>query len=126
MLENGVSVMPEPDGRFPQVSGLCFTYDISAQAGSRVTGAVRQADDGSCTGEAVDLSAAATYSLATNDFMASGGDDYPDFSSRMTTLELMDEVLADYIVANTPVSPAIQSRIVCTPEGHPDCPVVAP
>ena len=40
MLENGVSRMPAVDGRFPQVSGLCFTYDIAAAAGSRVTGAV--------------------------------------------------------------------------------------
>ena len=30
MLENGVSSMPAANGRFPQVSGLCFTYDISA------------------------------------------------------------------------------------------------
>ena len=37
MLENGVSPMPAANGRFPQVSGLCFTYDISAPAGSRVT-----------------------------------------------------------------------------------------
>ena len=36
-LENGVSQMPAANGRFPQVSGLCFTYDISAPAGSRVT-----------------------------------------------------------------------------------------
>ena len=40
MLENGVSRMPAVDGRFPQVSGLCFTYDIAQPAGSRVTGAV--------------------------------------------------------------------------------------
>ena len=37
MLENGVSIMPGANGRFPQVSGLCFSYDISAAAGSRVT-----------------------------------------------------------------------------------------
>jgi 2',3'-cyclic-nucleotide 2'-phosphodiesterase (5'-nucleotidase family) len=29
MLENGVSQMPAVAGRFPQVSGLCFTYDIA-------------------------------------------------------------------------------------------------
>ncbi|MGH2652655.1 MAG: bifunctional metallophosphatase/5'-nucleotidase, partial [Actinomycetota bacterium] len=50
MLENGVSLMPAANGRFPQVSGLCFTYNIEAAAGSRVTGAVGQAADGSCTG----------------------------------------------------------------------------
>ena len=29
MLENGVSSLPATgNGRFPQVSGLCFTFDI--------------------------------------------------------------------------------------------------
>ncbi len=46
MLENGVSQMPSAVGRFPQVSGLCFTYNIEASPGNRVTGAVRQAPDG--------------------------------------------------------------------------------
>src|SRR6266702_3545283 len=85
MLENGVSQMPAVAGRFPQVSGLCFTYDISAPAGSRVTGAIRQAADGTCTGPAVKLSADTNYTIAENDFMAAGGDGYPIFSSRATT-----------------------------------------
>ena len=54
MLENGVSSMPGANGRFPQVSGLCFTYDIDAAVGSRIQGAVRQAADGTCTGAPVD------------------------------------------------------------------------
>ena len=28
MLENGVSLMPSAQGRFPQVSGLCFTFNV--------------------------------------------------------------------------------------------------
>ena len=56
-LENSVFSMPGANGRFAQVSGLCFTYDISAPAGSRVTSVVRQAADGSCTGPPVDLTA---------------------------------------------------------------------
>jgi 2',3'-cyclic-nucleotide 2'-phosphodiesterase (5'-nucleotidase family) len=124
MLENGVSVMPGANGRFPQVSGLCFTYDISAPAGSRVTGAVRQAADGSCTGPAVDLTAASTYTIAENDFMAYGGDGYPFFADRMVTQDFMDEVTADYVGANSPVSPAIQGRIVCTTSGATLCPVI--
>jgi 2',3'-cyclic-nucleotide 2'-phosphodiesterase (5'-nucleotidase family) len=125
-LENGVSAMPGANGRFAQVSGLCFTYDISEPAGSRVTGAVRQASDGSCTGAAVDLTDASAYTLAINDFMASGGDGYPDFFSRSTTRDIMDQVLADYIAANTPISPSIQGRIVCTTSGATACPVVTP
>lgn len=125
MLENGVSRMPTADGRFPQVSGLCFTYDIAQPAGSRVTSAVRQAADGSCTGAAVTFSASDLYWIAENDFMATGGDGYPNFytAGRVFTLDYMDVVLANHITANTPISPAIQGRIVCTGAA---CPVVAP
>jgi len=126
MLENGVSQTPAVAGRFPQVSGLCFTYDIAAPAGSRVTAAVRQAPDGTCTGPAVDLSADTNYIIAENDFMAAGGDGYPIFSSRATTRDIMDQVLADYITARSPVSPAIQGRVNCTTSGATACPVVTP
>lgn len=125
-LENGVSQMPSIDGRFLQVSGLCFTYDIAAAAGSRVIGAVRQADDGGCTGSAVDLTAASTYHLAENSFMVAGGDAYPDLRDRATTGQVMTQVLAAYVMANTPISPAIQGRIVCTTSGATACPTLQP
>jgi len=38
----------------------------------------------------------------------------------------MDQVLADCIAANTPLSPATQGRIVCTTSGATTCPVVTP
>ncbi|MEX0788630.1 MAG: 5'-nucleotidase C-terminal domain-containing protein [Anaerolineales bacterium] len=126
MLENGVSTMPAVNGRFPEVSGLCFTYDISAPVGSRVLSAVRQAADGSCTGAAVDLTAGTNYTIAENDFMASGGDGYPNFLSRVVSRNIMDNDLADYVVANSPISPSIQGRIVCTTSGATACPVVTP
>jgi 2',3'-cyclic-nucleotide 2'-phosphodiesterase (5'-nucleotidase family)/predicted AlkP superfamily phosphohydrolase/phosphomutase len=129
MLENGVSLMPGAQGRFPQVSGLCFTYNIEAAAGNRVTGAVRQAPDGSCTGAAVDLTTASTYKIAENDFMSTGGDGYPNFFSRATTQNIMDQVVADYITAHTPISPAIQGRVHCvdpTPGSGNDCPPGSP
>jgi 2',3'-cyclic-nucleotide 2'-phosphodiesterase (5'-nucleotidase family)/predicted AlkP superfamily phosphohydrolase/phosphomutase len=125
-LENGVSAMPAANGKFPQVSGLCFTYDISAPVGSRVLGAVRQAADGSCTGAPVDLTAASTYTIAQNDFMATGGDGYPNVYSRGTTQAIMEQVLADHISANTPLSPQLQGRIVCTTSGATACPVAVP
>jgi 2',3'-cyclic-nucleotide 2'-phosphodiesterase (5'-nucleotidase family) len=124
MLENGVSSMPAANGRFPQVSGLCFRYDISAPVGSRVLSAVRQAADGTCTGAAVDLTAATTYTIAQNDFTANGGDGYPNFSSRMVTQDFMDQVLANFVTANSPISPSIQGRIVCTTSGATACPVI--
>lgn len=125
-LENGVSSTPGANGRFAQVSGLCFTYDISAAVGSRITGAVRQAADGSCTGTAIDLSSAGSYTVAINDFMGFGGDGYQDLSARMVTREIMDQVLADYVSAGSPISPSIQGRIVCTTSGATACPVVLP
>jgi 2',3'-cyclic-nucleotide 2'-phosphodiesterase (5'-nucleotidase family) len=126
MLEHGVSSMPGANGRFAQVSGLCFTYDIAAPVGSRVTSVVRQAADGSCTGSPVDLTAASTYSIAENDFMANAGDGYPNFSSRMVTRDIMDQVLADYVAGNSPIDPAIQGRIVCTTSGATLCPAQLP
>jgi len=126
-LENGVSSMPAANGRFPQVSGLCFTYNIAAAVGSRVTGVVRQAADGSCTGAPVDLSAGTMYHIAVNDFMAAGGDGYPNVGSRAHSQDLMDQVTADYISANTPLAPRIQGRIVCQDTNGataPNCPAI--
>jgi 2',3'-cyclic-nucleotide 2'-phosphodiesterase (5'-nucleotidase family) len=76
----------------------------------------------------VSFGAGTTYTLAINDFMAAGGDGYPNVSARATTRELMDEVLANYVTANTPISPAIQGRIVCTdpnPGSGNNCPAIA-
>jgi 2',3'-cyclic-nucleotide 2'-phosphodiesterase (5'-nucleotidase family) len=125
-LENGVSQMPSAQGRFPQVSGLCFTYDVHQPANSRVTSVVRQAADGSCTGAPVDLTAASHYTITENDFMASGGDGYPNVYARGTTQNLMDDVLAGYITANTPISPARQDRVLCTTTGATTCPTFLP
>ena len=124
MIENGVSRMPNVDGRFAQVSGLCFTYDIAAAVGSRVTNAVRQGADGGCTGAAIDLTAAASYMIAENDFMANGGDFYPNFFSRVVTRNIMANDLEAYIAGNSPVNPSIQGRITCTTSGATLCPVV--
>ena len=129
MLENGVSSMPGANGRFPQVSGLCFTYNIEAAVGSRVTGAVRQAADGTCTGAPIDLTGGSTYTIAENDFMAAGGDGYPNFFARAATQEIMDQTLADYVTANSPISPTIQGRITCTdpnPGAGNNCPAGSP
>lgn len=66
-LEHGLSRMPQANGRFPQVSGLSFTADLSRPAGSRVL-AIRVGG--------APLDERKIYTLATNDFLARGGDDY--------------------------------------------------
>ena len=146
-LETAISSLPATgNGRFGQVSGLCFTFDIQKPAigltpapavvaipgtGQRVLSAVRQAADGSCTGAAVNLTAGATYTLTTTDFTAGGGDGYQNFKSRATTQDLVDQDLVDYIAAQSGgiVSPTIQGRIHCTDSdltAAPACPVGSP
>jgi 2',3'-cyclic-nucleotide 2'-phosphodiesterase (5'-nucleotidase family) len=133
MLENGVSQMPAANGRFPQVSGLCFTYDIAAPAGSRVTAAVMADASGNCTATPVDLTSGTIYKIAENDFMMNGGDGYPVFSSRATTQDIMDQVVADYISLNSPLSPFVKAfpdgRINCADSNGataPTCPTLTP
>jgi 2',3'-cyclic-nucleotide 2'-phosphodiesterase (5'-nucleotidase family) len=134
MLENGVSRMPAVDGRFPQVSGLCFTYDIAQPAGSRVVSAVMADAAGNCTATPVDLTSATSYKIAENDFMMNGGDGYPVFTSRATTQDIMDQVTADYIAANSPLSPFVKAfpdgRVNCADSTGPgvgnDCPPLTP
>lgn len=127
ILENSVALMPAPNGRFLQVSGLCFTYNISNTVGTRIVSAVRQAGDGACTGAAIDLTSASNYMIAENDFMVNGGDGYPNFASRATTRDILDQAVADYVAYAGMLSPVIQNRIVCTANGTPNaCPVVVP
>ena len=109
ILENGVSQIG--GGRFIQLSGLRIQYDTSLPAGSRITGAWEF--DGVTVGDPIDFGAAAdAYSVAMNDFMAVGGDGYPNFTGQFTTLNVMlDDVIA-YIQANSPITPTVQDRHV--------------
>ena len=139
LLENAVSFMPAANGRFGQVSGLCFQYDIAAPVNSRVIKAVRHSGTGACdfvNGTPVDLTSASTYTVAMNDFMAAGGDGYnnapplPSLYVFTSKGELMEEVVRNYIGANTPISPSSQGRVMCTDSNGataPNCPlIVAP
>jgi 5'-nucleotidase / UDP-sugar diphosphatase len=73
-LEHGVSGLAEKAGRFPQVSGLTFTYSPTAPAGSRVR---------SVTVGGRPLDPAKEYVVATNDFLAAGGDGYRSFGEAL-------------------------------------------
>ena len=67
-LENGVSKWPT-DGRFPQVSGLRFTFDPTKPAGSRILSVSRP--DGSPI-----PADAKTFTVTTVDYLIAGGDGY--------------------------------------------------
>jgi len=122
VLENAISKMPLADGRFAQISGLCFTYDTAAAVGSRILGAVRMEGDG-CTGAAINFSAGVAYVLAENDFTAGGGDGYPNFTGRTTALGTLSQLVIDYVKLHTPITPSIDGRITCTTSGVEACPV---
>jgi 5'-nucleotidase len=67
VLETSVSRYPELSGGFLQVSGVSFTYNPEAEAGSRVV---------SVTVGDKPLDDNASYTFATNDWISGGGDGY--------------------------------------------------
>uniref|UniRef100_UPI00398EC83B mannosylglucosyl-3-phosphoglycerate phosphatase-like isoform X1 n=1 Tax=Pristiophorus japonicus TaxID=55135 RepID=UPI00398EC83B len=71
-LENGVSMYPELDGRFPQVAGLEFGFDPSAEPGNRIV-----VDSVKIQGQYLDRNR--TYLLAIKEYLAKGKDGYVMF-----------------------------------------------
>jgi 2',3'-cyclic-nucleotide 2'-phosphodiesterase/3'-nucleotidase len=104
-LENGVSRIETDGGRFPQVSGLRFRYD---------PGATPRVKEVSVGGQPLDLDR--EYTLATNDFVASGGDGYTMLQAAdvlvspqagpLISLVVMEAVARDGVIA-----PRVEGRI---------------
>lgn len=105
-LENGVSQTPAA-GRFPQVSGLSFHFDAEAEPGSRVlTVMVNNAP----------LDPAASYTLATNNFVADGGDGYEMFKNAEVLIQgqagpLLTDLLVDAVQRAGVIGPHEEGRI---------------
>ncbi len=112
ILEHGVARSREDNepGRFPQVSGLKFTFDASKLPGQRVleayVGGKRVADDG-------------VYTIATSDFLVSrGGDGYTMFKDAKVLLAAdkapKDSEVFEKAIRNAPnatISPRVEGRI---------------
>lgn len=110
-LENGVSQVETVAGRFPQVSNMRYSYDPALPVGSRVTGV--QIGDGK--GGYTALNPAASYRVATINFLVSGGDGYTVLSKGADRLDtgLLDvDVTSEYVAAHSPVNPQVEGRIV--------------
>ena len=106
-LENGVSEVENGAGRFPHLSGMTLTYDPKAEKGKRVVSAQ--------IGGA-DIDPGKTYTLATNDYVARGGDGYAAFTRGKTLIDvsggtLMATMVMDYIAAKGSVAPKLEGRI---------------
>ena len=109
-LENGVSQLETVAGRFAQVAGIRYSFDASKPVGSRVTG-VEIADGQSYAPIKPD----ATYRVVTNNFLLTGGDGYSVLQAGTNKIDtgLIDvDVTAEYVRAHSPISPAVQGRIL--------------
>ncbi len=109
IVENLVSRIPLADGRFGQIGGFRFTYDAALTAqvvdnagtvltpGNRVRSLVL--DDGTVIVENGAVVAGPGVAVATNDFSARGGDQYPFRGLPFTTVGVSyQQALSDYIV----------------------------
>jgi len=81
LLEHGIAVYPN-QGRFPQVSGLAFSFDLTKPAGSRIVNLAIQDSQGNDLDVVVRAGALVgdatrTFRMVTLNFLASGGDGYP-------------------------------------------------
>ncbi|MBM5817092.1 MAG: hypothetical protein FJ083_11115, partial [Cyanobacteria bacterium K_Offshore_surface_m2_239] len=81
LLEHGVASYPN-QGRFPQVSGVAFSFDPTRPAGSRIVNMTIE----DATGKDLDLivrngtlhgDPSRTFRVVTLNFLANGGDGYP-------------------------------------------------
>ena len=91
--ENGQPLL-EPSGGFLQVSGVKVYYDTNLSSGKRVL-AIQVKNRTTGRYELLDL--AKTYYLATNDFLAAGGDGYTMLSGAREEGPSMDAAFEDYL-----------------------------
>jgi len=122
-LEHGVSRVEFRDGAFPQISGMTLIYDPAAPPGRRIT---------TITVGGRPLEWEKEYTVATNDFLAAGGDGYKVFGEVIKAEDLVKpvevggpgaklvyndasrllrDIVADYIRTNSPIHPQPENRI---------------
>lgn len=109
-LENGVSQVADGAGRFPQVSGLRFSYNPTHPAGQRVT---------SVTVSGATLDPAKAYRVATLDYLLSGGDGYASVAAGKVLIDasgakLVASLVIDAVTARGLVAPTLEGRIQTT------------
>ena len=104
-LENGVSQMEEGAGRFPQVAGMTFTVDPSAEAGSRISDVMV---------EGMPIDADKVYGVVSNNYVRNGGDGYKMFRAAQNAYDYgpdLADVTAEFIAKNAPYTPYKDGRI---------------
>lgn len=108
-LENGVSQVEEGAGRFPQVAGLKFAFDLSKPAGERISDVMVQEGD-----SFVPIDPSKTYGVVSNNFVRNGGDGYSMFVNASNVYDFgpdLADVTAEYLAENAPYQPYTDGRI---------------
>lgn len=106
MLEHAVSSYPETAGKFLQISGLRFYFDPAEPAGLRVK-------DVYVGGERLRIRE--DYVVATNEFLAAGGDEYymMEEAEQLEVFETIDtQMFIEHIQEESPLFPKVEGRIV--------------
>ncbi|ATN35451.1 multifunctional 2',3'-cyclic-nucleotide 2'-phosphodiesterase/5'-nucleotidase/3'-nucleotidase [Rhizobium sp. ACO-34A] len=109
-LENGLSQIQDGGGRFPQVSGLKYSFDKSKEPGKRLVSVeVKEGD------AFVPLEPEKLYGVATNNYMRAGGDGYKIFATGgQNAYDFgpgLETVVADFLAKNAPYKPYTDGRI---------------
>lgn len=103
-LENGVSRYPS-DGRWPHVSGMKFTVNVTKPAGSRIVSITDLA------GKEIPKDGT-KYTLALTDFVAKGGDGYNMFDvSKLQVRDLDAEVIAEALRADAAAGKVTEMKL---------------
>lgn len=105
------------EAKILQVSGIEYTWDESAAAGSKVvTSTVRVDTDGDGALDA-DLDTGATYRIVCNSFLSDGGDNFAALAEGTDKYfgGLDIDSLTDYLEANSPYTPVATDRIDVQP-----------
>ena len=95
-LENGVSDVENGAGRFAQVAGLKYSFNLAEPSGSRVSDVLVKGEGDSW----VPIDEDATYTIVTNNYVRGGGDGYGTFAEGDNPYDFgppLEEVVADYI-----------------------------
>ena len=104
-LENGVSQIEDGAGRFPQVAGMSFTFDVTKPAGERISDVV-------IGGAALDE--AKSYGVVSNNYVRNGGDGYKMFVDAKNAYDFgpdLADVTAEFLAAQGPFTPYTDGRI---------------
>lgn len=104
-LEVGIDEYPVAKGAFPHIAGMTMTFDPARPVGNKVVEVL-------VDGKPIDK--AATYVVATNDFLKAGGDAYTVLGEKaiLGEYEALDEAVIKYMAKHGTKGIAVEGRIV--------------